>query len=158
MEDNFLRVKQRAVVELREESGELISREETHNLITTRGFLYILDRIKATTGTPSTYDEIEGMILGTGVTPAAVGDTDIETAVPSSFKAFDNAPIATGSSPYSITYQTTWNAGEATDSGITEVAMKSASGAADAVNRIVFSAQNKTATSILTITVTWTIA
>lgn len=153
-----LRVKQEAWIELRSADGELKCLEETHNLITTRGYQYVLDRLAATNASPSSYDEMEGMILGTGVTAAALGDTDVETEIPSSFKALDNAPVVTGSSPWKITWQTTWNAGEATDSGITEACIKSAAGNADAINRIVFSAQDKSATDILVVKVTWTIA
>jgi hypothetical protein len=90
------------------------------------------------------------MGVGTGTTGVTAGDTDLETALDR------NALITSGgtASTNTIEYESVWNAGEGTGA-LTEAGLFSASTGGTMLARTTFSAVNKSASDILTIT--WTV-
>ena len=105
------------------------------------------------------------MKLGTGTTAAAKSSTGaaLVTYLTGSNAAFDatfpSAAAVGGDGGWNASYKTTWAAGTATNSAITEVAIcndnaNATSSAANTYARAVFTAINKTASDSLAIT--WT--
>ena len=90
------------------------------------------------------------MAVGTGTNAVAAGDTTLQT------ESDRNALSTSGGSPSTntVTYTAVWNAGDGTGS-LTEAGLFSASSSGTMLARTVFSAVNKGASDVLTIT--WTI-
>jgi len=90
------------------------------------------------------------MGVGTGTTGVTAGDTDLETALDR------NALVTSGgtASTNTIEYESVWNAGDGTGT-LTEAGLFSASTGGTMLARTTFSAVNKSASDILTIT--WTV-
>jgi len=153
------------VVEVRGPDGELKQVEPFANLITTAGDEYYAKKgiVGVSPANPSAPTVAARMKLGTGTTAAAKSGagavlvTWLNTAV---FDAtFPSAAAVGGDGGWNATYKTTWAAGTATNSAITEATISSdttgAVGlAADTISRVVFSAVNKGASDSLAIT--WT--
>ena len=93
------------------------------------------------------------MAVGTGTTSVVAGDTTLETELDR------NATTVSGGTATSntIEYETVWNAGDGTGS-ITEAGIFNAASSGDMLARTTFSAVNKSASDILTITWTVTIS
>ena len=93
------------------------------------------------------------MAVGTGSTAVAAGDTTLET------ENDRNALSVSGGAPSSntIVYTAVWAAGDGT-AAITEAGLFSASSSGTMLARTVFSAVNKGASDVLTITWTVTIS
>lgn len=140
------------------------------NLITTQGDEYYAKR--AIQGvSPNNYSyttEVTGMKLGTGSTAvhkstANAANISSGTYISGSNNVFDSgypqaAAVAGTDTGWYAIYQTTWAAGDATNSAITEAAIvydqssDAYSTAANTVSRVTFTAVNKTASDALTIT------
>ena len=90
------------------------------------------------------------MGVGTGTTGVTAGDTDLGTALDR------NALVTSGgtASTNTIEYESVWNAGDGTGA-LTEAGLFSASTGGTMLARTTFSAVNKSASDILTIT--WTV-
>ena len=90
------------------------------------------------------------MAVGTGTNAVAAGDTTLQT------ESDRNALSTSGGSPSTntVTYTAVWNAGDGTGS-LTEAGLFSSSSSGTMLARTVFSAVNKGASDVLTIT--WTI-
>lgn len=142
--------------------GELVLADEewAENLITQVGDEYYGERAAGIASPP---DQVTGMRLGTGTTAAA--KTGAGAAIVTYITA-SNAAIAggfpTSSIPASarrIQWQSTWAAGVATNSAITEAVITNenpltnvAGTAANTISRVVFTAKDKGALDTLTIT------
>jgi len=149
-------IKQRAIIELRDEkTGELKYFEDTHNIVTNNGLDHIVEQM-ADQGSPTVPKPL-GMKLGKGTTNPAIGDNDVETAIAGSFKTFESGYAPNDDTTNNRTeWQSYWAAGVVTDNDITECVVKSADGTTDAVSRIEFLAVNKGASDTLRITIQWT--
>ena len=110
------------VVELRGPDGALKQRVEFENLVTQVGDQYIGERAAGIGGAPAA---VTGMQLGTGTT--AVSKTGagaaIVTLVAASLVAVGTPTSSLSGSSRRIAYATTWAAGTATATGISEVVM-----------------------------------
>lgn len=153
-------------VQLFDEHGDLKTEEVIKNLITDVGDEYYAKKAitdiapaNATAPTP-----VDGMKLGTGTTAVAKNGAGAALV---SYKSGSNV-VFDASYPQAVNlgaaagwnavYRTTWNAGVATDSALTEAvicnnqATNGAGTAANIISRVIFSAINKTATDVLVIT------
>lgn len=146
--------------------GRLLWFERVHNLITTPGDEYYtkMGIAGVLPNAPAAPTKVTGMKLGTGTTAAAKSGAGaaLVTYLSASNIAFDagfpNAAAVVGTDTgWDAIYQTTWNAGVATNSAITEAAIvndqsvNATSSAANSISRITFTAVNKTATDIFII-------
>jgi hypothetical protein len=135
---------------------ELVEREEIENLITQVGDQYYGERAAGL----GSLGIATCMKLGTGTTAVAKtgAGAGIVTYISGSNSAFSPSVTSTlNGSSRRITYATTWAAGVATNSAITEAVIaitnaNSTSAAADCLARIVFTAKDKQAPDTLTIT------
>ena len=93
------------------------------------------------------------MAVGTGTTSVVAGDTTLETELDR------NATTVSGGTATNntIEFETVWNSGDGTGA-ITEAGIFNASSSGDMLARTTFSAVNKSASDILTITWTVTIS
>jgi hypothetical protein len=137
-----------------------------HNLITDAGDLYYAGKaiVGISPATPSAPTAANGMKLGTGVTAASKASTGaaIGTYISGSNIAFDSTFPSTANLGTTLgvnaVYKTTWAAGTATNSAITEVgivndqATNATSTAANTYSRAVVTLVNKTASDSLAIT------
>lgn len=154
------------VVELFDEFGRIKSYQEIPNLVTTFGDEYIAKRTAAAVSpaAPSDVTKVSKMQLGTGTTAVAkagAGST-IVTFIANSGVVFDSTYPQlideTGDTGWSIRYKTTWPAGTATNSAITEAVITTQTGvntaatATDTISRVVFTAIDKQAADSLAIT------
>lgn len=118
--------------------------QETKNLVVTAGKNWVADRMKGVN------DPIGWMAIGTGTTAADAGDTTLVTEL-------DRNALATSGGTVSgntITFETTWAAGDGTGA-VTEAGLFDAASGGDMLARTVFSVVNKAALDSMTIT--WTI-
>lgn len=157
------------VVEVRDGSGGLKQVEPFANLITTAGDQYYSQKaiVGISPASPSAPTAVNGMKLGTGTTAAAKSSTgaSLVTYLSASNVVFDAsfpaaAAVAGTDTGWTASYKTTWPAGTATNSALTEVAIVNDQGtnatttAANTISRAVFTAVNKGASDSLAIT--WT--
>lgn len=157
------------VVELRDERDRLKLALPFANLITTAGDEYYAKKgiVGISPANPSAPTAASGMKLGTGTTAAAKSGAGaaIVTYISASNLVFDStfpsAAAVGGDGGWNATYKTTWAAGVATNSAITEAVIvndqtnnTNGSTAANTYSRVVFSAVNKGASDSLA--VTWT--
>lgn len=156
------------VVELRDERDRLKLALPFANLITTAGDEYYAKKgiVGISPANPSAPTAVNGMKLGTGTTAAAKSGAGaaLVTYLSASNVAFDStfpsAAAVGGDGGWNATYKTTWAAGVATNSAITEAvivndqATNATTTAANTVARVVFSAVNKGASD--TLAITWT--
>jgi hypothetical protein len=141
------------------ESGELelIDHEEINNLVTQRGDQYYGERAASIAGAPAI---ATCMKLGTGTTAAAKtgAGAALVTYLTASNSAFSPAVSSSlNGAARRITYATTWAAGVATNTAITEAVIaitnaNATSADTDTIARVVFAAKNKEAADTLTIT------
>lgn len=89
------------------------------------------------------------MAIGTGTTPAAAGDTALETELDRN--ALDSTTQGSGGDANKVTYVATWPAGDGTGA-ITEAGIFNAAAAGTMLCRRVFDVKNKGATDSLSIT------
>jgi hypothetical protein len=153
------------VVELRR-GDQLLEIEPFANLITTPGDQYYAQRSAAAVApaAPADATKVTGMKLGTGTTAVAKSSAGgaLVTYLTASNLAFDATFPTTsavgGDAGWNINYKTTWAAGVATNSAITEAVIVNDSGTnatstnANTIARIVFAAKNKTVDDSLAIT------
>lgn len=157
------------VAELTDGAGQLVQLVPFHNLITDAGDLYVAGKIIAAIApaSPSAPTAANGMKLGTGATAVAKSGAGgaLVTYLTASNVAFDasypqTANLGAGLGVNSV-YKTTWVAGVATNSAITEVvivndqATNATSTAANTYSRALISSVNKTASDSLAITWNW---
>lgn len=156
------------VVELRDERDRLKLALPFANLVTTAGDQYYAQKaiVGISPANPSAPTAVNGMKLGTGTTAAAKSGAGaaLVTYLSASNVAFDStfpsAAAVGGDGGWNATYKTTWAAGVATNSAITEAvivndqATNATTTAANTVARVVFSAVNKGASD--TLAITWT--
>lgn len=155
-----------AVVRLIDERGRVIFDETVHNLITDAGDLYIAQKVIVgiSPANPSAPTAVNGMKLGTGTTAVAKNGAGaaLVTYLSGSNVAFDSTYPQTSNLGAGLgvtaVYKTTWSAGVATNSAITEAAIvndqatNATTSAANSIARIVFTAVNKAAGDTLAIT------
>lgn len=155
-----------ATLVLCDERGRVKHRETVRNLITDAGDLYYAQKaiVGIDPANPSAPTEVTGMKLGTGTTAAAKSGAGgaLVTYLSASNVAFDTSYPQTsnlgGGLGVTAVYKTTWGAGVATNSAITEAVIVNDSGtnatssAANSISRVVFSAVNKGASDTLAIT------
>ena len=147
------------VVELHGPDGALKQRVEFENLVTQVGDQYIGERAAGLAGMPAA---ITGMQLGTGTTAVAKtgAGAAIVTLVAASLVAVGTPVSSLSGSSRRIAYATTWAAGTATATGISEVVMtnqatgtQTAAGAAATMARALLSPTvNKAAGDSLSVT------
>lgn len=154
------------VVELYGADGALKQVEPFANLITTAGDEYYAKRAAAGIGTPNLSQPtlVNGMKLGTGTTAAAKSGAGaaLVTYEAGSEELFDTTHPSvvdeTGDTGWSVEYKVTWEAGNVTETALTEAIIctdanvDEASTAAETISRVVFSAINKGASDTLAIT------
>jgi hypothetical protein len=128
-----------------QKNGEVV--RDIPNTIVTAGKNNIASLITGA-GSVMTY-----MAVGTGTNAVAAGDTTLQTELDR------NALSTSGGSPSTntVTYTAVWNAGDGTGA-LTEAGLFSASSSGTMMARTVFSAVNKGASDVLTITWTVTIS
>lgn len=147
-------------------AGVLIDERVAKNLITDAGDLYYATRGIAAVSPAAASDatKVTGMKLGTGTTAASKASTGaaLVTYKTASNLAFDSsypqtANLGSGLGVNAV-YRTTWGAGVATDTALTELVIvndagtNATSSAANTISRVVFSAINKGASDILVAT------
>lgn len=146
----------------------LIARHVIHNLITTAGDEYYAKKGIAgiSPANPAAPTAANGMKLGTGATAASKsgGGAALGSYISGSNVVFDatypSAAAVGGDGGWNATYRTTWPAGTATNSAITEAVIVNDQGtnatstAANTYARVTFTAINKTSQDSLVIT--WT--
>lgn len=155
------------VATLRGPDGAIKECQPFANLVTNRGDQYYALMGAAGVGTPAAAAPtlVNGMKLGTGTTAAAKSSAgaNIVTYITDSNNAFDSAypaVAAVGTDVgYNVTYQSTWAAGDSTNSAITEVVIcddqatnAAPTAVANVISRAIISAVNKAAGDSLTIT------
>lgn len=155
------------VVELRGPDGALKQVEPFANLITTYGDEYYAKKGAAGVqpAAPSAPTAVVNMQLGTGTTAATKSGATtakIETFIANSENPFDATypqfVDESADNGWSISYKTTWGAGDVTNSAITEAVITSeatantASAVGNTISRVVFAAINKGASDTLAIT------
>lgn len=116
--------------------------QETNNLVVTAGKNWVAKRMNGTDSNMS------HMALGTGTTAAAAGDTTLVNELDRN--ALDSTTVINNT----VTYETTWNAGDGTGA-ITEAGIFDAATGGEMLARTVFSVVNKGANDKMTIT--WTV-
>jgi hypothetical protein len=158
--DEPIQLRGLVVVELFDEFGRLKDYEELTNLVTQVGDQYYGERAAGIGSPPG---QVTGMRLGTGTTAAAKtgAGAAIVTYISGSQAAIDGS-FPTSSIPGSarrIQWKTTWAAGTATNSAITEAVITNespltnvAGTAANTISRVVFTAKDKQAGDSLAIT------
>jgi hypothetical protein len=154
------------VVELRDRRGLLIEAQPFANLITDAGDLYYATRgiAAVSPATPADATKVNGMKLGTGTTAAAKNGAGaaLVTYLTASNVVFDatfpsTSNLGAGLGVQAV-YKTTWAAGTATNTAITEAAIvndqatNATTTAANSISRVVFTAVNKGASDTLAIT------
>ena len=155
------------IVELRGPDQELKQVEPFANLITNVGDVYYATRGVAGIGTPNIAQPtlVSRMKLGTGTTAVAKtgAGAAVVTYISGSHIVFDTTHPQVNNLGTTLgceaIYKTTWAAGTATNSAITEavitnLATDAIGTAADVISRVVFSAVNKGASD--TLAITWT--
>lgn len=154
------------VIELLDSRNRLITVQEFANLITDAGDLYYATRGIAgvSPAAPADATKVNGMKLGTGTTAAAKNGAGgaLVTYLSGSNVAFDATFPSTSNLGAGLgvnaVYKTTWAAGTATNTAITEAvivndqATNATTTAANTISRIVFTAVNKGASDTLAIT------
>lgn len=152
------------VVELFDEYGNLKQAEPFANLITTAGdqFYAKMGIVGVSPAAATAPTLVSRMKLGTGTTAAAKSGAGAVLVTWLNTQAFDAtypvaAAVAGTDTGWTATYKTTWAAGTATNSAITEATISTdttgAVGlAADTISRTVFTAVNKGASDTLAIT------
>lgn len=139
---------------------DVIDEDWLENLVTQVGDEYYGERAAGIASPP---DQVTGMRLGTGTTAAAKtgAGAAIVTYISGSNQALTGGfpTSALNGSSRRIEWEATWAAGDSTNSAITEAVLTNetpltdvAGSAANTIARIVFTARNKTADDILTIT------
>lgn len=153
-------------VDLLDRRGRLISSTPFANLITDAGDLYYAGKciVGIAPASPSAPTAVNGMKLGTGTTAAAKAGaggalvtykTASNVAFDATFPSTSNLGAGLG---VNCVYKTTWGAGVATDTALTEAvivndqATNATTTAANTISRTVFTAQNKGASDTLAIT------
>ena len=140
--------------------GNVKSEEVLHNLITTAGDQYYSKQGAAGVGGNSAPTLVAKMQLGTGTTAEAKSSTGSIIIIYKfgSNVSFDTvATSAVGSDTgWKIRYTSTWGAGVATDTALTEAVIttqtaNSAATSSDTIARVVFTAVNKGANDTLVI-------
>lgn len=153
-------------ITLHDERGRLIECQPFTNLITDAGDLYYAGKAIAAIApaSPAAPTAATGMKLGTGTTAAAKSGAGgaLVTYLTASNVAFDATFPSTSNLGAGLgvnaVYKTTWGAGVATNSAITEAvivndsATNATSTAANTYSRVVFTAVNKGASDTLAIT------
>jgi hypothetical protein len=156
------------IIEHRDEHGHLIEARPFANLITNNGDTYYAHQaiVGVTPAAVTAPTLVSRMKLGTGTTAPnkAAGTNENIQTYPTGItatKAFDATypQKTTGSANGGALaiYKTTWNAGEATNSALTEATISTdttdtADVAGECISRVVFSAVNKGASDTLAIT------
>lgn len=155
------------VIELRDERDRLKLVLPFANLITTPGDQYYAQKaiVGISPASPSAPTAVNGMKLGTGTTAAAKSGAGgaLVTYKTASNVVFDAsfpvaAAVAGTDTGWTASYKTTWAAGVATDTALTEAvivndqATNATSTAANTIARVVFAAVNKGASDSLAIT------
>lgn len=155
------------VGELSGPDGRLKEVRPFANLITTPGDQYYAQKgiVGISPASPSAPTAVNGMKLGTGTTAAAKSGAGgaLVTYKTASNVAFDAtypsaAAVAGTDTGWTATYKTTWGAGVATDTALTECAIvndqatNATSTAANTIARTVFSAVNKGASDVYSMT------
>lgn len=153
------------VLQLHDKDGRLKLTRTAKNLITDAGDQYHVKRIGAGVlpAAPADVTKVTGMKLGTGTTAAAKSGaggalvtyvTGSNVAIDAAFPTTQNLGAGLG---WTVTYQTTFVAGIATNAALTEVVLVTDSAtdltsvAANTIARVVFAATPKAATDQLTI-------
>lgn len=154
------------VAVLRDAEGNIKQCEPFANLVTDKGDEYYAKKaiVGISPANAAAPTAANGMKLGTGSTAASKSSTGaaLGTYISGSNNAFDStypqaAAVGTDQG-WNATYQTTWGAGDSTNSAITEVvivndqASDATSTAANTYSRAVISSVNKAAGDTLTIT------
>ena len=152
------------VVTLLDKFGNVKHEEEISNLITDNGDLYYASKAIAaiSPANPAAPTAAARMKLGTGVTAASKSGAGavLGAYISGSNVAFDATYPATNNLGAGLgveaRYVTTWPAGTATNSAITEATIESSTAnsagvAADVIARVTFTAINKGASDVLQI-------
>lgn len=161
-----LKMQDNVIIELFDADGKLKQRLTAHNLITDAGDLYYAGMAIAlvSPAAPAQPTKMSGMKLGTGSTAAAKSGAGaaLVTYLSASNLAFDSTWPQTVNLGAGLgvngQYKTTWAAGVATNSAITEAVIVNDAGtnatstSGNTAHRVVFTAINKTASDTLVIT------
>lgn len=157
------------VAHLRDGDGRTKLLVPFHNLITDAGDLYIAQKtiVGVAPASPSAPTAANGMKLGTGSTAVAKNGTGaaLVTYLSGSNVAFDatypqTANLGAGLGVNAV-YKTTWPAGTATSSAITEAVIvndqgtNATSSASNTYSRVILSTVNKGASDSLALTWNW---
>ena len=129
---------------LKDKDGNIKESREINNLVVTAGLTFICARMAAASDNVMSH-----MALGSGTTPAAAGQTDL-VSILGSREALDS----TSPSANTITYVSSFEAGEGTGA-VTEAGIFNGASGATMLCRTVFPVVNKQADD--TMSVTWTI-
>jgi hypothetical protein len=125
--------------------GKVKTEQLLKNLVVDTGLNFIVSRMK-----DATADVMSHMTVGTGTTPAAAGDTTLETEIAGARTALTSTTVAANQ----VTYVSSFGAGVGTGA-ITEAGVLNAASGGTLLCRTVFPVVNKQAGDSMTIT--WTV-
>jgi hypothetical protein len=125
--------------------GKVKTEQLLKNLVVATGLNFIVSRMK-----DATADVMSHMTVGTGTTPAAAGDTTLETEIAGARTALTSTTVAANQ----VTYVSSFGAGVGTGA-ITEAGVLNAASGGTLLCRTVFPVVNKQAGDSMTIT--WTV-
>ena len=144
MLNDKLKLRGDVAIVLKDKNGNVKEKREINNLVVSAGLAYICSRMAGTSAGVMSH-----MGLGSGTTAASAGQTDL-VSILGSREALDS----TNASSNTITYQSSFEAGDATGA-VTEAGIFNGSSGATMLCRTVFAVVNKAADD--TMSVTWTI-
>jgi hypothetical protein len=122
--------------------GKVKTEQLLKNLVVDTGLNFIVSRMK-----DATADVMSHMTVGTGTTPAAAGDTTLETEIAGARTALTSTTVAANQ----VTYVSSFGAGVGTGA-ITEAGVLNAASGGTLLCRTVFPVVNKQAGDSMTIT------
>lgn len=140
MMNDGLKLRGDVALVLRDKKGNIKDERKIKNLIVDAGLNFICDRMK------NDETAMTHMALGSGTTAAAAGDTSLESQL-GSREVLDSDTVS-GST---ITYTSSFEAGDATGS-VTEAAIFNAASGGTMLCRTVFAVVNKASDDSLSIT------
>lgn len=153
----LLKITGRLRIEVRGADGVLKHERDIDNLVVNTGLTHIRDLMKGAAPTAMTF-----MAVGTGVTAAASGDTDLQSEITTGLGGTRVTLTRSNSGSFATLYSATWTAGQATNGAITEAGIFNAGPVGPAsgtmLARSVFTAIPKAAGDSLTINWTITVA
>lgn len=148
MINEALKLKGDLVIVVKDKNGNIKEQREEKNLIVSAGLAFIASRMAGTSSAVMSH-----MALGSGVTAAAAGDTDLQSML-GVREVLDSTTPNGAAGNGTVVYVSSFEAGDATGA-VTEAGIFNAATGGSMLCRTVFPVVNKGADD--TLSITWTI-